>query len=102
MLAADEIDCEVIDLLSLMPWDEQAVLDSVWKTNHLVVVHQAPKRAGYGAEIAATITERAFKELDRPVMRVCGLDTPVPFAPEMENYVLPKAARIAHEVRKLI
>jgi pyruvate/2-oxoglutarate/acetoin dehydrogenase E1 component len=102
LLAAERIDCEVIDLLSLMPWDEKAVLDSVWRTNNLVVVHQAPRRAGYGAEIAATITEKAFKELDRPVARICGLNTPVPFAPEMENYVLPKAARIAAEVRKLV
>jgi pyruvate/2-oxoglutarate/acetoin dehydrogenase E1 component len=101
-LATERIECEVIDLMSLVPWDEQAVLNSVWRTNNLVVVHQAPRRAGYGAEIAATITEKAFKELDRPVVRVCGLNTPVPFAPEMENYVLPKAARIVEEVRKLI
>lgn len=102
ILAAERIDCEVIDLLSLVPWDEQAVFDSVWRTNNLVVVHQAPRRAGFGAEIAATITERAFKELDKPVARICGLNTPVPFAPEMENYVLPKAARIVAEVRKLV
>jgi pyruvate/2-oxoglutarate/acetoin dehydrogenase E1 component len=101
-LAGERIDCEVIDLVSLMPWDEQAVLDSVWRTNNLVVVHQAPRRAGFGAEIAATISEKAFKELDRPVARVCGLNTPVPFAPEMEDYVLPKATRIAEEVRRLI
>ena len=101
-LAGERIDCEVIDLVSLMPWDEQAVLDSVWRTNNLVVVHQAPRRAGFGAEIAATISEKAFKELDRPVARVCGLNTPVPFAPEMEDYVLPKATRIAEEVRRLV
>lgn len=101
-LARDRIECEVIDLVSLMPWDEKAVLDSVWRTNNLVVVHQAPKRAGYGAEIAATITEKAFRELDNPVVRICGLNTPVPFAPELENYVLPKADRIATEIRKLV
>lgn len=101
-LAKEKIECEVIDLLSLMPWDQQTVLDSVWRTNNLVVVHQAPKRAGYGAEIAATITEKAFKELDNPVVRICGLNTPVPFAPEMENYVLPNADRIVTEIRKMI
>lgn len=101
-LARDRIECEVIDLVSLMPWDEKAVLDSVWRTNNLVVVHQAPKRAGYGAEIAATITEKAFRELDNPVVRICGLNTPVPFAPELENYVLPRADRIATEIRKLV
>lgn len=100
-LATEGIDCEVIDLVSLVPWDEQAVLDSVWRTNNLVVVHQAPRRGGFGAEIAARVSERAFRELDNPVVRVCGLDTPVPFAPKLENYVLPSAARVAAAVRKL-
>jgi pyruvate dehydrogenase E1 component beta subunit len=100
-LATEGIDCEVIDLLSLVPWDERAILDSVWRTNNLVVVHQAPRRGGFGAEIAARVTERAFRELDNPVVRVCGLDTPVPFSPKLESYVLPSAARIAAAVRRL-
>jgi len=100
-LADERIDCEVIDLLSLVPWDEPAVLGSVWRTNNLVVVHQAPRRGGFGAEIAARVTERAFRELDNPVARVCGLDTPVPFAPKLESYVLPGADRIAQAVRRL-
>jgi pyruvate dehydrogenase E1 component beta subunit len=100
-LAGDSIDCEVIDLLSLSPWDQKTVLDSVWRTNRAMVVHQAHKTSGYGAEIAATITERAFDELDGPVTRVCALDTPIPFAPEQERYVLPTASRIVTEVRRL-
>ena len=100
-LAREKIGCEVVDLVSLMPWDEKAVLDSVWRTNNVVIVHQAPKRSGFGAEIAATIAEKAFKELDHPVVRVCGLNTPVPFAPDLENFVLPSADRIVDAVRRL-
>ncbi|MBY6120396.1 alpha-ketoacid dehydrogenase subunit beta [Mameliella alba] len=100
-LETASIECEVIDLLSLSPWDRKTVLDSVWRTNRAMVVHQAHRTSGFGAEIAATITEQAFDELDGPVVRVCGLDTPIPFAPEMERYVLPTASRIVSEVKKL-
>jgi pyruvate dehydrogenase E1 component beta subunit len=101
-LAREKISCDVIDLLSLVPLDETTILESVWRTNNVVVVHQAPRRSGYGAEIAAMIAERAFEELDRPVMRVCGLNTPIPFAPKLERYVLPSAARVVDAVRKLV
>ena len=100
-LARDQIDCEVIDLLSISPWDKKTVLESVWRTNQAVVVHQAHRTAGFGAEVAATIMEKAFKELDAPVMRIGALDTPIPFAPVMERYVLPTAERIVSEVKKL-
>ncbi len=100
-LARDQIDCEVIDLLSISPWDKKTVLESVWRTNQAVVVHQAHRTAGFGAEVAATIMEKAFKELDAPVMRIGALDTPIPFAPAMERYVLPTAERIVSEVKKL-
>lgn len=100
-LAKASIDCEVIDLLCLSPWDKKTILDSVWRTNRAMVVHQAHKTSGFGAEIAASITEAAFEDLDGPVVRVCALDTPIPFAPEMERYVLPTADRIVTEVKKL-
>lgn len=100
-LARDQIDCEVIDLLSISPWDKKTVLESVWRTNQAVVIHQAHRTAGFGAEVAATIMEKAFKELDAPVMRIGALDTPIPFAPAMERYVLPTAERIVSEVKKL-
>jgi pyruvate dehydrogenase E1 component beta subunit len=100
-LAKEQIDCEIVDLLSLTPFDEEAILKSVWRTNHAVIVHQATRRGGFGAEIAATIAEKAFKDLDKPVVRVCGLNTPVPFAPNLENYVLPNAARVVEAVRRL-
>ena len=100
-LEREKIDCEVIDLLSLVPLDEETILKSVWRTNNAVIVHQATRRSGFGAEISATITEKAFEELDRPVVRVCALDTPVPFAPALENYVLPSAQRVVEVVRRL-
>ena len=101
-LEREKIECEVVDLLSLVPWDEKAVLDSVWRTNNAIVVHQAPRRGGFGAEIASTINEKAFDELDNPVVRIGALDTPVPFAPQLENFVLPTADRIVDAVKKLI
>jgi pyruvate dehydrogenase E1 component beta subunit len=102
MLAKERIDCDVIDLLSLVPYDAEAILKSVWRTNNLVIVHQASRRGGFGGEIAAAITEKAFSELDHPVARVCGLDTPIPFAPKLESYVLPNPDRIAEAVRRLV
>lgn len=100
-LERERIDCEVIDLLSISPWDQKTVLDSVWRTNRAVVVHQAHRTSGFGAEVAATIMEKAFKELDSPVMRIGALDTPIPFAPAMEQYVLPTSDRIVSEIKKL-
>lgn len=102
VLAKDDIECEVIDLLSLHPWDEELVLESLWRTNRLVIAHQAPTRSGFGAEVAATVMERGFKELDAPVLRVGARNTPVPFAPALENYVLPNAERVVDAVRSLI
>jgi pyruvate/2-oxoglutarate/acetoin dehydrogenase E1 component len=102
ILAREKIGCDIIDLLSLVPLDEATILESVWRTNNVVIVHQAVRRAGYGAEIAAMISERAYKELDNPVMRVCGLNTPVPFAPKLESFVLPSAARVVDAVRRLV
>jgi acetoin:2,6-dichlorophenolindophenol oxidoreductase subunit beta len=101
-LARETIDCEVIDLQSLMPWDQETILQSVWRTNNLVIVHQANRRGGFGAEIAASISESAFKELDNPVARVCALDAPIPFAPSLETYVLPSAARVVEAVKRLV
>ncbi len=102
VLAKDNIECEVIDLLSLLPWDEELVLESLWRTNRLVVAHQAPTRGGFGAEVAATVMERGFKELDAPVLRVGARNTPVPFAPALENYVLPNAGRVVDAVKSLV
>ena len=72
------INCELIDLQTLLPWDVSTVEKSVRKTGKLVVSHEAPRTCGLGAEIAATIQERCFLSLEAPVMRVCGYDSPFP------------------------
>ena len=100
-LAAEGTQVEVVDLLSLRPWDRETVLASVERTNRVVVAHQAHRHGGFGAEVAATIAERAFDSLDAPVSRVGSLDVPVPFSPPLEEYVLPNADRIADAVRGL-
>jgi 2-oxoisovalerate dehydrogenase E1 component len=77
-------EVEVIDLRSLRPWDRDTVLDSVRRTSRVLVLHEAGLTGGLGAEVAATIADRAFMDLDAPVRRVGGLDTPIPFAPTLE------------------
>jgi len=86
------VDCEIIDLRTLWPLDLDAVVASVEKTGRLVVVHEAPQTCGFGAELVALVTERAFVHLEAPPARVCGFDTPFPYALEMEY--LPLARRI--------
>ena len=84
-LAAEGIDCEVIDLRSLKPIDTETLFASVAKTNKLVIVHEANKTCGLGAEIAALVAESCIDELDAPVVRVAGPDTSVPFSPPLEE-----------------
>lgn len=101
-LSSENIRADVIDLISLTPWDVEAVLESVSRTNRAVVVHQACKRGGFGAEVAAVIMERAFRDLDGPVQRVGGLNVPLPFSPSLETYALPDAQRVVDAVRALV
>lgn len=92
---------EVIDLRTLQPWDRATVLDSVKKTSRALVLHEAPLSGGFGGEIAAVIAQHAFEWLDAPVMRLGGLDTPVPFARELEALHSPRA-RLLGELRTLL
>ena len=98
-LAADGIDAEVIDLATLKPYDEQTVLDSVTKTGRCVIVHEAARTGGFGAEIAAVIAERGLLSLLAPVSRVTGYDTIVPL-PRLERHYMPSVARIVAAARK--
>ena len=98
-LAEQGVDAEVIDLRSLVPLDEPTVLDSVRRTRHAVIVHEAVRRNGFGAELAALITERLFDELGAPVARVTGPDTPVPFAKVLEDAFVPRPAAIVDAAR---
>lgn len=93
-LARDAIDVELIDLRTLQPWDKATVLESVARTHHAVIVHEAVTAFGIGAEIAATLANEGFDELDGPVVRVGAAFTPVPFAPALERRYLPNAEDI--------
>jgi 2-oxoisovalerate dehydrogenase E1 component len=101
-LAADGAgEVEVLDLRSLRPWDRDLVLDSVRRTSRVLVLHEAGLTAGLGAEIAATIADDAFMDLDAPVRRVGGLDTPIPFAPTLEA-VWSADGRLLPALRELL
>lgn len=99
--AQDGIETEVIDLRTLAPLDEAAILASVARTGKLLVLHEAPRTGGLGAEIAALAAERAFEYLDAPVVRVAAPDIPVPLAPPLEDYYLPNAERTVTALRAL-
>jgi 2-oxoisovalerate dehydrogenase E1 component beta subunit len=96
---AEGVDCELLDLRSLQPLDVDAVVASVQKTGRAVVVHEAPRTCGFGAELAALIQERCFLHLEAPVARVTGFDTPFPYT--LENEYLPRAPRILQAIRKV-
>ena len=87
LLAKDGIKAEVIDLITLSPWDKETVLNSVKKTHRLCIVHEAVKQGGFGAEIAATVAEEALEYLDAPILRYGAPFCPIPFAPTLEKKV---------------
>ncbi len=93
-LAAEGVECDVLDLRTLKPLDEQAILASARKTGKVLVVHSANRLAGVGAEIASLITDQAFEWLDGPIRRLGGLDVPVPFSPPLEDAYRPDAEKI--------
>lgn len=99
-LAADGIEAEVIDLATLKPYDEPTVLASVGKTGRCVIVHEAARTAGFGAEIAALIAERGLLSLLAPIARVTGYDTIIPL-PRLERDYMPSVARIAAAARRV-
>ncbi len=101
-LASDGISAEVIDLRSLKPWDEEAVLASVRKTGRLVVVHEASRTAGFGAEVAATVAEKAFDALRAPVVRLAGPDAPPAASYPLEQAFVPQPDLIALSARQLV
>jgi 2-oxoisovalerate dehydrogenase E1 component beta subunit len=100
-LAKEGIEAEVIDLRTLMPLDEEAILTSVRKTNRCLVVHEDTKTGGIAGEIAAILFEKAFHDLDGPLVRVASLDTPVPYAPTLEEAFLPNAQKVFHAAKSL-
>jgi len=98
-LAKEGIDVEVIDIQTIWPLDKDTILNSVKKTGRAVIVQEAPRTAGFGAEIAALIQENCLLQMESPVMRVAGMDVPFPqFA--LENYFMPNTTRIARAIKK--
>lgn len=97
--AGEKISVELIDLRTISPWDSDMVVTSVKKTGRCVVVHEAPRSGGFGAEIAATIMEKALTHLKAPVMRVTGFDVPPPYL-KTEHYYLPDGKRITDAIKK--
>jgi len=100
-LAGEGVEVEVIDLRSLLPYDKQAILASVERTNRVLIVHEDVKTLGIGAELSAVITEERFESLDAPVLRITYPDTHCPFAHVLEQANLPNADRITGALRKL-
>lgn len=99
--AKDGIEVEVLDLRTLLPLDEEAILATARKTGRVLVLHEATYTGGPGGEIAALVAERAFEHLDAPVVRMAPPDTPVPYAPPLEDAFLPDAARVIEAIRAL-
>lgn len=102
LCASEAIEAEVIDLRSLQPWDEGAVLASIARTHRLVVVHEAVEAFGIGAEIAARVADAGFDDLDAPIVRVGAPFMPVPFAKPLEEQYRPDAARIVAAIRRVL
>jgi 2-oxoisovalerate dehydrogenase E1 component beta subunit len=97
----DGLECEVVDLRTLLPLDKDTVLASLKKTNRMLVVHEDTRTGGIAGEIAALVMEEAFEELDAPLLRVTSLDTPVPYSPPLEEYFLPNTAKVVEAARRL-
>ncbi len=98
-LAQEGIEAEVVDLRTLKPLDMETIAASVRKTHRAVIVHEACRTGGFGAELAARIQAELFDELDAPVLRVAAKDVPIPFSPPLEDFVLPRPADVIQAVK---
>jgi len=101
-LADEGIAAEVIDPRTLNPLDEETILNSVRKTQRLVIAYEAYERGGVGAEIAALVANKALDYLDAPIERVASFNTPMPFSPKLENYVVPTEERIMAGIKRVL
>ncbi len=101
-LAKDGVRVEVIDMRSIIPFDEEAILESVGKTNRAIILHEAPLTGGAGAEFAARLAEKAFDYLDAPIKRVASLDVPTPYSPPLEAFYLPNKDKVLAAARELL
>jgi 2-oxoisovalerate dehydrogenase E1 component beta subunit len=99
---ADGSSIEVLDLRTLLPMDDAAIMESVKKTNKVLIVHEDTRTGGIAGEITARINEQAFEWLDGPILRVAAHDVPLPYAPTLEDFVLPQTADIVRAARQLL
>lgn len=99
-VAAEGIEAEVIDLRTLVPLDIETVVNSVNKTGRVIIVHEAPRTSGYGAELVAVINEHCFLSLEAPPLRITGYDTPFPYS--LDNEYMPSPGKIADAVRRTV
>ena len=97
----DGVSVEVIDLRSLLPLDEDSIVESVKKTGKLLVVHEDTRTGGIAGEIAIRVSEKAFEWLDGPILRVTAIDAPVPYSGSLEDYFLPQADDVIRAARYL-
>jgi 2-oxoisovalerate dehydrogenase E1 component beta subunit len=102
ILAKEGIELEIVDLRTLLPLDNDAIRETVEKTNRVIVLHEDTKTGGIAGEIAAIINEEAFDFLDAPITRIAALDAPVPFSPPLEKAFLPQVEDVVREARKLV
>lgn len=100
--AKDGISVEVIDLRTLLPLDEEAVLATAARTGKVILLHEPTRTGGPGGEWAALIAENAFEHLDAPIVRLAPPDTPVPYAPTLEDFFLPNAEKLGKAIRALV
>ena len=100
-LEKEGISLEVVDLRTLLPYDEEVVLATVRKCNKVILLHEDTRTGGMAGELAALVAEKAFEDLDGPIVRVTAPDTPVPFSPPLEEYFLPSARKVIEAARKL-
>ncbi|HEX7047537.1 MAG TPA: alpha-ketoacid dehydrogenase subunit beta [Gammaproteobacteria bacterium] len=100
-MEAEGISCEVIDVATVSPIDYETILDSVEKTGRLVIIHEAPKTAGLGAEIAAEVADQALFSLEAPIVRVTGYDTPMPLF-KLEHDYMPSVGRVLKGIRRVL
>lgn len=101
-LEAEGVSAEVLDLRSLAPLDREAILASVAKTSRALLLYEARRTGGIGGELAAIIAEEAFEYLDAPIVRVASVDSPVPYAPPLEQAFLPTADKVVSAVKRLV
>jgi 2-oxoisovalerate dehydrogenase E1 component beta subunit len=101
ILSKEGIEVEIVDLRTVSPLDREAIVETARKTSKVIILHEHSRTGGLAGEIAAIINEEAFDDLDGPIVRIAGKDSPVPFSPPQEEYFLPKVSDVLREARRL-